>query len=107
MKEFYALVFETLRDAWWPPVPEGQKRKVKVSAGGLALLLVVIGGGFGYQELCLIRGELAEVKTTSAKIWDALVARGIATASAPTPTPTPPPGPWAPQFVPDAFAGVP
>lgn len=78
-----------------PAIIEGLKEscttsdgKLKLTPAGLALVLVLTGGAYGYLELRLIRAELAEVKQTTANVWGALVQRGIAQAI-PSPTPAP------------------
>jgi len=92
MKELLVIALKALKEAWYPEVPEGEKRKVKVNPGGVALLGVLLVAG----QVYLIRGELAEVKQTTSSIWGALVQAGIAratptTADGATPTVTPPP----------------
>jgi hypothetical protein len=93
MKELLVIALKALKEAWYPEVPEGEKRKVKVNPGGVALLGVLLVAG----QVYLMRAELAEVKRTTSSIWGALVQAGIAHATpAPqtaeaTPTVTPPP----------------
>lgn len=109
MKALAALAFEALIEAWYPAVPEGEKRKVKASAAGLALALVLVGGLLGFMELRTIRAELADVKTTTASIWTALVQRGaIASQQPPAGTNTPTPHAfWPPSFFPSVSAAEP
>ncbi len=112
MKALLALLLEALEEAWYPQVPDGQARKVKVNAGGLALVIVLLGVALGWNELRVIRAEVADVKVTSNWIRDHLLARGVVASAAPTtaPVPTRTPAPvasWPPgwgSFLPSAHA---
>lgn len=78
MKALAALVLEAAVEAWYPPVPEGEKRKLRVNAAGVALLVAILGFGWNQLELRGLRAEVVDVKTTATKIWNALLERGIA-----------------------------
>lgn len=94
--ELILEALKTLKDEWYPPTTEGAPRKVKVTAGGLALLglfIVVPAGWYKLQSIQSAQAAqgaiLADVKGDVKSIWTALVAQGrIAKAEPPKETPT-------------------
>ena len=90
MKAFALVIFESLIEAFYPPTPEGAPRKLKASAGGLALVLCVVVGGLNWLEARAIRAEqetqramVAEVKTGVGMLWEWALTGKIRRASGP------------------------
>jgi hypothetical protein len=89
-----------LADALMEPKVEGQPRKLKVTAGALALVAAILIGVWIHYRTSVLEDKVDQVVRSTDRIENALIMRGARASS--TPTPTPDAFPWA--FVPSASA---
>jgi hypothetical protein len=78
--ELLLEALKTLKDEWFPLAKEGESQKIRITAGGLALLIAFVAIPVGYYKLQSIQSEQASFRTEFREfkglVWNALVQQG-------------------------------